>query len=58
MKTIISFEFPKGYDVLEGINSGAFANKLISLDNKDNYKPNECFNIKISLNKIITIYVK
>jgi hypothetical protein len=33
-------------------------NKLISLDNKDNYKPNECFNIKISLNKIITIYVK
>ena len=32
MKTIISFEFPKGYDVLEGINSGAFANKLISLD--------------------------
>ena len=33
-------------------------NKLISLDNKDKYKPNECFNIKISLNKIITIYVK
>lgn len=32
MKTIISFEFPKGYDVLEGINSGAYANKLISLD--------------------------
>ena len=32
MKTIISFEFPKGYDVLEGINSGAFANKLVSLD--------------------------
>jgi hypothetical protein len=32
--------------------------KLIALNNKDKYKSNECLNIKILLNKIITIYVK
>ena len=33
-------------------------NKLISLNNKDKYKQNECLNIKILINKIIIIYFK
>jgi hypothetical protein len=32
--------------------------KLIPLNNKDKYKPNECLNIKILINRIITIYIK
>jgi hypothetical protein len=32
--------------------------KLIPLNNKNKYKPNECLNIKILINKIITIYIK
>jgi len=44
MKVIISFEFPKAYDVLQGINSGAFANKLISLDPIQRKKTQTTFN--------------
>lgn len=43
-KTIIAFEFPKAYDRLEGINSGTFANKLISLDPIQRIKTVTIFN--------------
>lgn len=33
-------------------------NKIISLNDKEKYKPNECLNLKILSNKIIAIYIK
>lgn len=43
-RTIISFEFPKAFDKMEGINRGAFANKLVSLDPLQRKKTVTTFN--------------
>jgi hypothetical protein len=59
MNTILSYEFVKTYDMLNDINQGTFANKLISLDtmtrtaNTTTYNYN--FNKSIHLNDNSTI---